>query len=325
MDMPNIGAVSGTPGAPTGMPDLSGLNNVKAEGALNKADGTSVNKSAEPKTATPAATAASKDVKTAVEKIKLGEGEEYTTAELKALIEKSKGADKKFLEASKAKKESMRLFKMAKEDPRGFLAKTGMDPKKFAYDEVAEDVKNQMRDPREIELEKANKRLEEFEKQDNERKDKIKADRLDKESKAIEQRFHAEMIEALEAFPELPKNAHTVAELARAIDQVRQKHGVLLTAKEVAPMVAKDIRSRISGMVKGADAEKLIALIGQEGVDILLKHSLTKLKDPLKGGTAGAIGQDGQLVKEVKKYKNSHDYWKSMDRAAKEERERGGR
>lgn len=90
-------------------------------------------------------------------------------------------------------------------------------------------------------------------------------------------------------------------------------------------MVARDIRSRISGMVKGADAEKLIALIGQEGVDILLKHSLSKIKDPLKGGTAGAIGQDGQPVKEAKKYKNSHDYWKSMDRAAKEERERGGR
>lgn len=323
MDIPNIGSVSGTPGAPTGMPDLSGLNNVKAEGALNKADGTSVNKSAEPKAPAPASD--SKEVKTAVEKIKLGEGEEYTTAELKALIEKSKGADKKFLEASKAKKESMRLFKMAKEDPRGFLAKTGMDPKKFAYDEVAEDVKNQMRDPREIELEKANKRLEEFEKQDNERKDKIKADRLDKESKAIEQRFHAEMIEALEAFPELPKNAHTVAELARAIDQVRQKHGVLLTAKEVAPMVAKDIRTRISGMVKGADAEKLIALIGQEGVDILLKHSLNKIKDPLKGGTAGALGNDGKPVPEQKKYKNSHHFYKTIDQAAKEERERGGR
>ncbi len=131
------------------------------------------------------------------------------------------------------------------------------------------------------------------------------------------------MIDALEAFPELPKNAHTVAELARAIDQVRQKHGVLLTAKEVAPMVVKDIRSRIAGMVKGADAEKLIALIGQEGVDILLKHSLSKIKDPLKGGTAGAVGTESATP--VKKYKNSHDYWKSMDRAAKEERERGGR
>lgn len=326
MDIPNIPSapISGVTPVNNATPDLSGLNSIKTEGAQSKADGTSVNKSSESKTTVPAKTD-SKEVKTAIEKIKIGEGEEYSVAELKALLEKAKGADKKFLEASKAKKESMRLFKMAKEDPRGFLAKTGMDPKKFAYDEVAEDVKNQLRDPREIELEKANKRLEEFEKQDNDRKAKIQSERQDKEAKALEQRFHSEMIEALEAFPELPKNAHTVAEIARAIDQVRQKHGVLLTAKEVAPMVARDIRSRISGMVKGADAEKLIALIGQEGVDILLKHSLSKIKDPLKGGTAGAIGQDGQPVKEAKKYKNSHDYWKSMDRAAKEERERGGR
>lgn len=337
MDIPNIGSVSGTPGAPTGVPDLSGLNNGKAEGALNKADGTPVNRGSDKSSVTGSGDKSvtkmtANEAKDALEKISVGEGETYTKAELKVLLDKAKradeiekGAHKKFLESSNMKKESMRLFKLAKDDPKGFLQKTGMDPKKFAYDEVAEDVKNQMRDPREIELEKANKRLEEFEAEKASRQEKIKADRLDKESKAIEQRFHAEMIEALEAFPELPKNAHTVAELARAIDQVRQKHGVLLTAKEVAPMVAKDIRSRISGMVKGADAEKLIALIGQEGVDILLKHSLSKIKDPLKGGTAGAIGQDGQPVKEQKKYKSSHDFYKSIDRAAKEERERGGR
>lgn len=322
------GPISGAAPVNNATPDLSGLNNMKVEGALNKADGTPVNKGSDKSSVAgsgekPAAKAESKEVKTAIEKIKLGEGEEYTTAEIKSLIEKAKGADKKFLEASKAKKEAMRLFKMAKEDPKGFLEKTGMDPKKFAYDEVAEDVKNQLRDPREIELEKANKRLKEFEERaeaDKKAKEQI---RLEKEAKAIEQRFHAEMIEALEAFPELPKNAHTVAELARAIDQVRQKHGVLLTAKEVAPMVARDIKARISGMVKGADAEKLIALIGQEGVDILLKHSMAKLKDPLKGGTAGVTGSEAAVPQ--KKYKNSHDYWKSMDRAAKEERERGGR
>jgi hypothetical protein len=305
-------------------PDLSNLSNVKAEGSLVKPNGEPINKGTDTKGA-PVTAADKAEIKTAIEKIKIGEGEEYTVAEMKALIEKSKGADKKFLEASKAKKEAMRVFKMAKEDPKGFLEKTGLDPKKFAYDEVAEDVKNQLRDPREIELEKAQKRIKEFEEREATEKQTREQARLEREAKAIEQRFHAEAIEALEAFPQLPKTARIVAELARAVDQVRQKHGVLLSMKEVAPLVVKEVRSGLSGVLRGASPEQLIDLIGQEAVDAILKHSLTKVKDPLKGGKAGAAGEAGSAKPEEKKWKSSHEYWKSIDRAAKEERERGGR
>src|SRR4051812_47568260 len=116
------------------MPDLSGLNGIKTEGAQKNADGSSVNKGSEKSSVTGSGEAKakqpaseSKDIKTAVEKIKIGEGEEYTVAELKAMIEKSKGSDKKFLEAAQIKKAGMKVLKMAKEDPKGFLAKTGID------------------------------------------------------------------------------------------------------------------------------------------------------------------------------------------------------
>jgi hypothetical protein len=205
-----------------------------------------------------------KEVKAAIEKIKLKSGE-YSAEEIESLIEKSKGADKKFLEAAKAKKEAIRFFKMARENPKEFLQKTGLDPKKFAYDEVAQDLKDKLRDPKEVELEQAQKRLQEYERKETEAKKKADNERLDREAKAIEQRFHAEMIDALEAFPQLPKNGFTVAALARAIDTVREKTGVLLTAKEVAPKVVNDIRSMVSGIVKGSSPEQLIELIGEEG------------------------------------------------------------
>ncbi len=66
--------------------------------------------------------------KVVIQKIKVGDME-YDEATLKSMIDKSSGADKKFLEAAKMRKESMRFFKMAKENPREFLAKTGLDPK----------------------------------------------------------------------------------------------------------------------------------------------------------------------------------------------------
>lgn len=311
MDTPNIPAVNATP-------DMGNLSSVKTEGAQVKPVNEVVNKVSENKSETLTTKENKAEVKEAIQKIKLGE-KEYTLAELQSKIEKAEGADKKFLEAAKARKEAMRVFKMAKENPKEFLKITGQDPKKFAYDEVAEDVKKQLRDPKEVALEEAEKRIKEYEQKEETQKKEREAIRQEKEAKALEQRFHTEIIEALEAFPELPKNAYTVAQLARAIDSVRSKHGVLLTAKEVAPLVVKDIRNTINGLVKGATPEMLIQLIGQEGVDALLKHSMSKLKDPLKNGQ-GEVRPGEEAPKAKKRWKSSHDYWKSIDTEAKRER-----
>jgi hypothetical protein len=253
-----------------------------------------------------------KEVKAAIEKIKLKSGE-YSAEEIESLIEKSKGADKKFLEAAKAKKEAIRFFKMAKENPKEFLQKTGLDPKKFAYDEVAQDLKDKLRDPKEVELEQAQKRLQEYERKETEAKKKADNERLDREAKAIEQRFHAEMIDALEAFPQLPKNGFTVAALARAIDTVREKTGVLLTAKEVAPKVVNDIRSMVSGIVKGSSPEQLIELIGEEGMAAIRKHDISRLKNPMgANGQPLAPDMDAEGKPKQKRYKSSHDFWKDI-------------
>lgn len=258
----------------------------------------------------PGEVQSSKEVKAAIEKIKLKSGD-YTIAELEALEEKSKGADKKFLEASIAKKEAIRFFKMAKENPKEFLAKTGLDPKKFAYDEVAEDLKNKLRDPREVELEAAQKRLKEYETKEADAKKKAQEEKLSRESKAFEQKLHSEMIEALEAFPELPKNGYTVASLARAIDTVREKTGILLSAKEVAPKVVQDLRNSLKGVVKGASAEQLIELIGEEGMKAIRAYDIAKLKNPMgQNGTPNPEGSE-QKSKTNKKM-SSHEFWKSF-------------
>lgn len=262
-------------------------------------------------------TAAEKEV---IRKIKLGDME-YDEKTLQSMIDKANGADKRFLEASKMRKESMRFFKLAKENPKEFLRLTGMDAekfKKFTYDEVAQDIKNKLRDPKEVALEEAEKRIKEYEAKEAEQKKVAEEAELSKKAKALEQKFHAEMIEALEAFPELPKNGFTVAKLAEAIDVVRAKTGILLTAKEVAPKVVADMRKQVEGVVKGLSVEQLIALIGQQSVDAILKHSLEKVKNPLSG-SKGAQGT-GEEKPKSKRWKSSNDFWKTIDQAAKQER-----
>lgn len=298
-----------TPVTPPISGDMSGLNIPAGKADSKPADLKSATTSPVDKSAVEAKDA--KEVKAVIEKIKLKSGD-YSAEEIESLIEKSKGADKKFLEAAKAKKEAIRFFKMAKENPKEFLAKTGLDPKKFAYDEVAEDLKNKLRDPKEVELEQAQKRVKEYEAKEAEAKRKADDERLSHESKAFEQKLHAEMIDALESFPQLPKNGFTVAALAKAIDTVREKTGVLLSAKEVAPKVVNDIRSMVAGIVKGSSADQLIELIGEEGMAAIRKHDIAKLKNPLGNGKGDGLTPDEESKTKAKKYKSSHDFWKDI-------------
>lgn len=304
-------AVPGTP-APAAPANAGNAAPAKAPISDVQKINAPVDKSAADKVKTD--TPAEKEV---IRKIKLDD-QEYDEATLKSMIEKAKGADKKFLEAAKARKEAIRFFKMAKENPREFLAKTGVDPKKFSYDEVAKDIQDKLRDPREVELEAAKKRLEEFEKQEAERKRLAKEEKTAKEAKALEARFHAEIIDALEMTPSIPKNGFSVAKIAKYIDTVRDKTGVLLSAKEVVSVIDKDIRGEVAGILKGASAEQIIALIGQEGAELIRQYHLNQIKNPLSGNN-GAQG-NGQEKPKAKRWSNSHDFWKTIDKAAKEER-----
>jgi len=314
--VPVMPAANATNVIPTTLAVSEGSNKApKVDAASVKASvQTPVDKTAADKVKTD--TAAEKAI---IQKIKLGDME-YDPDTLQSMIDKSNGADKKFLEAAKMRKESMRIFKMAKENPKEFLRITGMDAekfKKFAYDEVAQDIKNKLRDPKEVALEEAEKRIKAYEEKEAEQKRISDEAKLEQQAKSLEQKFHAEMIDALEAYPELPKNGFTVAKLAEAIETVRQKTGILLTAKEVAPKVVSDMRRQVEGVVKGLSPEQLISLIGQESVDAILKHSLSKVKNPL-AGNSGAQGSETKP--KAKRWNSANDFWKSIDKAAKQER-----
>lgn len=251
-----------------------------------------------------------------IRKIKVGDME-YDETTLASMIEKSKGADKKFLEAAKQRKEAVKFFKLAKENPREFLAKTGLDPQKFAYDEVAKDIKNKLRDPRDVQIEEAQERIKAYEEREAAEKAKIKADKETQAAKAFEQQLHAKMIEAMEASPTIPKNGFTVAKIAKYLETVYNKTGTMLEPKDVVKVIERDIHNETRGILQGATAEQIIALIGEEGMAAIRQYDLAKLKDPLKGGQhPGGQKPPQQERKRVR----SNEFWKEIDRQAKAER-----
>jgi copper chaperone CopZ len=253
-----------------------------------------------------------------IRKIKVGDIE-YDEAVLRQKIEKADGADRRFLEAANARKEALRVFKLAKTDPRKFLELTGLDPKKYAYDEVAKDIQEKLRDPKEVELERANERLKAFEAKEAAEKQRFEEQRLEQQAKALEQKFHQEIIGALENHPAIPKNGFSVAKIAKYIDTVRSKTGVLLSAEEVANTVEQDIKMETMGLLKGATAEQLMALIGEEGMATIRKYDIEKLKNPLKNNNTTPGTNQSSSQKEERKAKNSRDFWKDIDIAGAQE------
>jgi hypothetical protein len=302
--------VPGTPAAPAAAPianapgitsDTSGKQNVPVSDATAAAN-------LKPENAAEAAV---------IRKLKVGDTE-YDETTLQQMIEKSKGADKKFLEASQARKEALRFFKLAKENPREFLEKTGLDPKKFAYDEVAKDIQEKLRDPKEVALEKAEAELKEFRAQKEVERQRFEEQRIQNEAKALRAKFEQDIIGALEKHPAIPKNAFSVAKIAKYIDTVRTQTGVLLSAEDVASTVEADLKQELNGVIKGATYDQLLSLIGEEGMATLRKGDIEKLKNPLKNNNAPAGGTaSGQS--EERKPKNSRDFWKDIDEGGKAE------
>ena len=134
----------------------------------------------------------------------------------------------------------------------------------------------------------------------------------------MEQRFHSEIIEALEATPTIPKNGFSVAKIAKYIDTVRDKTGVLLAAKEVVSVIDQDIRTEVAGILKGATAEQIVALIGPEGTEAIRQYHLNQIKNPLGGSEGVEKTPDGKP--KARRWGNSHEFWKTIDQAAKAER-----
>lgn len=306
-DMPVVPGATSVPAVPVAPETAAPKADLQSKVDATKAP---VDKAAADKVKTD--TAAEKAV---IQKIKVGDNE-YDETTLKSMIEKAKGADKKFLEAAQTRKEAMRFFKLAKENPREFLRQTGLDPKQFSYDEVAKDIQDKLRDPKDVELENAQKRLKEFEEKEAVEKKRVQDEKLTRQAKALEEKFNAQAIKALENHPAIPKNGFSVSKMAKYIEVVHSKTGEYLSFEDVASVIENDIRSEVKGVFTGATAEQIIELIGEQGMAAIRAYDIAKLKDPLKGGNPPSKERSDR---EERQPKNSKEVWKEIDQAAKRE------
>ena len=254
-------------------------------------------------------------------KVKIdGQDLEVAEDELLQGYQTNKAAQQRFNEAARMRKQAEEFVRIAKTDPKRLLSHPdiGVDMLAFARDILAEQMEEEMLSPQEKELRNREKRLEEFERQQRNQEEALRASEVEKYTKQYEEEYSNGIVEALQ-ISGLPKSPKTVAAIAKKMKEAMEA-GFDVKPVDVVRFVKRDYIEEIKSLFGSADADTILSMIGDDISTKVVKGHLNKAK---KGKTIPQMTQATQPVtpKTTQKAKPmSRDEWR--DAIAK--RVRGG-
>lgn len=218
---------------------------------------------------------------------------------LKKHLQMSKAAQKRMKEATELRKAAEQFIDILRTNPRKVLSdpNIGVDLKKFAQEIMNEEIENASKSPEELEKEALTKELEEL-------REKYKKDEEDRKQKEFErlqndaeQKLESDIGDALKT-SELPKTPYTVRKMAE-IMMIALENNIDLNAKDVIPLMRKQMKQDITEMFSAASDDVLEELVGKDNISRLRKRNLAKAKKAVE--TASAVQPTGTEVKKEAK------------------------
>lgn len=206
--------------------------------------------------------------------------EEEVFKTYRARKEHQRAANKSMQEGLKAKRQAEEFISMMKDKGALFdtIKKLGHDPRKLAEEYLAEALQDEMADPRDRELKEYKSKLKAYEdekkKLQEETDKKLKDDMKAKFSEDYSKQF----VEALKTSG-LPPTKAMVAEMAKYIKRAAEVN-FEMTAVEAAKMVKEDMEKAYQNLYGEADAETLVRLLGDQGLQKVRTFDTSRLKDP---------------------------------------------
>lgn len=209
---------------------------------------------------------------------------------LKEFAQKGEGADQKFQEAAKMRKQMEAFAKMVQENPLEALKRMGHDPDKIAEMHMEQRIAEMAKTPDQIEREKLQKELEEIRAE----KQKLEDDRKEAEYKAAQETYSrkldTEITEALSK-SEMPKSPYVVKRLAEYLMLGLKKNPNFAVADAV-PLVERQIKKEIQEMFGAMPEDVVEKMLGQDVSTKLRKRRLSKMKKAPQ--TASQVKQTGK-------------------------------
>lgn len=234
---------------------------------------------------------------------------------LREMLQKGKSADSKFQKASQMEKQMNQLIKLFQEDPESALIKMGHDPDKLMEQRIEKRIK-------EMEMSPEQKKIAEMEARLADRENKLKQIEQEKheaEKARMQEEFSrkldTEITEALST-SRLPKSPYVLNRLANTMLDAMKMGYEDVSAKDVLPIIEKQINSEIQEMFSAMPEEVIEAMLGQNVTEKLRKHRLAKMrKAPETASAVKATGKSEEKAKttekEVKKI-DAKDFFKTF-------------
>lgn len=212
-------------------------------------------------------------------KIKVnGEERAASLDEILKLAQKAEGAEKKFQEAYKMRKQSESLIRMLKERPLDVLRNPniGIDVKKMAEDYLYEEIKKQQMSPQERELFELKQKMKEVEDEKQTSKQREEQEKFNNLVAHYNEHFDREISTALKD-ANLPKSESTVKRVAYYLSEGLRR-GVQLKPSDVIDIVRQDYVRDITSLFAHTDGETLTKLLGEPNLKKIRESELKRVR-----------------------------------------------
>lgn len=214
-------------------------------------------------------------------------------------LQMDKLAQTRSKETADLKKDVQAFMNALTGDTKRVLRELGIDPKKFAEDVINEEIQEMQKSPEQKEKEKLQKELEDMKKKLKDEEEAKKAAEMERMQEKFAVELDQDITEALSTSSKLPKSPYVVKRIADAMLLAYKNGYTKATAKDIIPIVEKEILEEIQGMFGAAPEDVMETILGKSNLDKLRKSRLQKAKKAVE--TASQIKSTGNDVKTEKK------------------------
>jgi hypothetical protein len=207
-----------------------------------------------------------------------GEEIEVDENELLRGYQMRKASDKRFAEATQARKQAEEFVRLLKTDPTKVLShpSIGHDVKKLAEDYLLAELEKEMMTPEQRQLKEYQQKLQQYEEMEKRQKEEYQNRQKEAVKQRYQQEYNQQIVGALENSG-LPKTEHTVKRMIHYMYNALEK-GYELNANDVVDLVKKDYIEDTKSLYSGLDSEALIKILGDDVAKKLRKHELNQIK-----------------------------------------------
>jgi len=208
---------------------------------------------------------------------------EYTPAQVKQMLQKAEGADKRFSDSARVERMNQELLWLAKNAPEKLLSHPaiGVDPYAWSEDFLYKKIQLEQMDPKERELMETQTKLKASEEQKQQIERQVQAEKVQKAVEYERANHSRDIAETLKGAG-LPANNYTIKRTAHYMLEGMNMN-LKVAAKDVLPLVLEDYKSEQSALFNQSDPEALAAILGEDGLKKIRDYEMKRIKvDPNK-------------------------------------------